>query len=246
MDTGPPHRRVTAAARAKAKRVIAETWQSQANLTLFLALLLLLAFILPVLGFGHNDIKFYSDGAFTLLLISGVAIAWGHTKLLLFSGSVACVAGVFRWVNWFTPTPKLQLWADSWSLAALLVIAYVLLAEVFREGRVTHVRIQGAIAAYLLFGAAYAHAFHMLAMLHPGSFNTEAGTMSNISDWIYFSFVTLTTVGYGDITPATPTARLLAVGEALTGQLYLAVLIARLVAMEVIAWQDSKTNRDSR
>jgi voltage-gated potassium channel Kch len=56
-------------------------------------------------------------------------------------------------------------------------------------------------------------------------------------DWIYFSFITLTTVGYGDITPVHPIARTLAVGEALTGQLYLAVMIARLVAMEIVFWQ---------
>ncbi len=54
--------------------------------------------------------------------------------------------------------------------------------------------------------------------------------------------MTLSTVGYGDITAVRPTARILSVGEALTGQLYLAVLIARLVAMEVIAWQESRAD----
>ena len=56
-------------------------------------------------------------------------------------------------------------------------------------------------------------------------------------DWAYYSYITLSTVGYGDITPVRPIARALSMGEALTGQLYLAVLIARLVAMEVITWQ---------
>ena len=68
--------------------------------------------------------------------------------------------------------------------------------------------------------------------------------MSGVSDWVYFSFVTLSTVGYGDITPVHPIARTLAMAEALAGQLYLAVLIARLVAMEVITWQ-SKASHDS-
>ncbi len=227
---------------AKAKRVIADTWQSQANLSLFLAILVAFAFIFPILGFGHRDIKLYADIAFTLLLISGVTIAWGHKFQVLISGSVACVAVVSRWVNWFSPSPKLQLWSDSWSLAAIVIIAFVLLAQVFQPGRVGHARIQGAIAAYLLFGAGYAHAYHMVAVLQPGAFKTEAGLMSNVSDWVYYSFVTLTTVGYGDITPVTPTARILSVGEALTGQLYLAVLVARLVAMEVISWQEAKKN----
>ena len=65
-----------------------------------------------------------------------------------------------------------------------------------------------------------------------------------MQDWAYYSFVTLTTLGYGDITPVRPIARNLAITEALTGQLYLAVMLARLVAMEVISWQE-KANQNS-
>ncbi len=240
MTSREQHHHAAGAVRAKAKRVLADTWQSQANLSVFLGTVVVFAFIFPILGLGRNDIKLYADIAFTLLLVSGVAIAWGHKIQLLISGSVACVAIVSRWANWFSASPKLQLWADSWSMAAIIMIAFVLLAQVFQPGRVTHVRIQGAIAAYLLFGAGYAHAYHMVAMLQHGAFSTPPGLVSNISDWMYYSFVTLTTVGYGDITPVTPTARELSVGEALTGQLYLAVLVARLVAMEVISWQEAK------
>jgi Ion channel len=121
----------------------------------------------------------------------------------------------------------------------------VLLAQVFRAGPVNSYRVQGAIAVYLLFGAGWAHAYHLTAILHPGSFNAPSGNMSTPLDWTYFSFVTLSTLGYGDITPVHPIARVLAAGEALAGQLYLAVLIARLVAMEVVSWQ-SKTNQNSQ
>ena len=55
---------------------------------------------------------------------------------------------------------------------------------------------------------------------------------------MYYSFSTLTTLGYGDIVPTGPVTRSLAIGEALTGQLYLAVMIARLVAMQVVSWQE--------
>ena len=228
----------------RARGLIRETWQSQANLSFFLALLVVVAFVLPSMGFGANDIKLYSDLAFSLLLLSGVAIAWGRRKLFLVAGFVGSAALAVRWMAFFTPTAALQLWSDQWSLAAILLIAVVLLLQVFREGPVTHSRIQGAIAVYLLFGIGWAHAYHIAETLHPGSFATTAAAMSNVSDWVYYSFVTLTTVGYGDITPARPIARTLSIGEALTGQLYLAVLIARLVAMEVVSWQ-SKTNVNS-
>jgi hypothetical protein len=124
------------------------------------------------------------------------------------------------------------------------VISLVLLAQVFRAGPVNSYRLQGAIAVYLLFGVGWAHAYHLTGLLHPGSFNTPRSEIPSVLDWAYFSFITLTTVGYGDITPVRPIARTLAMGEALTGQLYLAVLIARLVAMEVVSWQ-SKSNQNS-
>lgn len=242
MATGDKSGLATGAVRAKAKRVIAETWQSQANLSLFLVLLVLFSFILPVLGFGRDHARLYSSAAFTLLLVSGVAIAWGRPTLLLIGGFVASATIAVRWMDFFTPTGTLQLWSNGWSIAAILIIAFILLSQVFRPGRVTHARIQGAIAVYLLFGAAWSHAYQMVAMLQPGSFNSAAGSLSTASDWTYYSFVTLSTVGYGDITAVHPIARLLSVGEALTGQLYLAVLIARLVAMEVISWQESRQN----
>jgi hypothetical protein len=232
------------AVRDRARGLIKESWQSQANLSFFLALLAVVAFVLPSMGFGARNIKRYSDLTFSLLLISGVAIAWGRRKLFLVAGFVGSAALAVRWMAFFTPTPALQLWSEQSSLAAILFIAVVLLMQVFREGAVTHSRIQGAIAVYLLFGIGWAHAYHIAEFLHPGSFNTTAGPMTNVSDWVYYSFVTLTTVGYGDITPVRPIARSLSIGEALTGQLYLAVLIARLVAMEVVSWQ-SKANLNS-
>ena len=232
------------AVRKKARGFITETWQSQANLAFFLALLVLVGFVLPVMGFGKDDEKLYSDMAFSLLLISGVAIAWGQRKLFLLAGFVGSAAFAVRWMAFFTKMPALQLWAEGWSLAAILVIALVLLSQVFREGPVTLMRIQGAIAVYLLFGIGWAHAYRIAEFSHPGSFNSTTGPMSTVSDWAYFSFVTLSTVGYGDVTPVRPIARSLAIAEALTGQLYLAITIARLVAMEVVSWQ-SKTNQSS-
>jgi Ion channel len=230
----------------KARALIAESWQSQANLSFFLLLLVVVGFVLPSLGFGRDNARLYSDIVFSLLLVSGMAIAWGHRKLLLLAGFVGSAALAVRWMAFLSPTPALQLWAAGWSLAAILVMEVVLLLEVFRRGGpVTLVRIQGAIGIYLLFGIGWAHAYHIAEIVHPGSFNSAAGTMSNISDWAYFSFVTLSTLGYGDIVPVHPIARSLAILEALTGQLFLAITIARLVAMEVISWQ-AKADQDSQ
>jgi hypothetical protein len=231
------------AVRKRAQGLITGTWQSQANLSLFLVLEILIAFVLPSLGFGREDSQRYGDIGFSIMLLSGVAIAWGQRKVFVATSIVAGISLVVRWVAWFHHTPTLSLWSDWWSLAAVAAIAGVLLSQIFLPGRVTHLRIQGAIAVYLLFGVAWAHAYHIAALLVPGSFAGPA-EIGNVSSWAYYSFVTLTTVGYGDITPVTQVARTLSVGEALAGQLYLAVLIARLVAMEIVFWQQKVQSGD--
>ena len=230
--------------REKARALITESWESQANLSLFLTLLVALGLVLPALGFGKNDEVRYSNFCFSLLLISGVAIAWGQRWLFGLAAFVGSVTMAVRWMAFFTPTFTLQVWSGGWSLVAILAISLVLLAQVFRAGPVTAYRLQGAIAVYLLFGVGWAHAYHLTELLHPGSFNMPPSEIPSVLDWVYFSFITLTRVGYGDIMPVRPIARTLAMGEALTGQLYLAVLIARLVAMEVVSWQ-SKANQNS-
>jgi hypothetical protein len=233
-----PTRHITSSeVREKARGFIKETWQSQANLSIFLGLLVVVGFVLPSLGFGKDDEQRYGDVVFSLLLVSGVAIAWGRRWLFPLAVFVGSVALAVRWMAFLTPTLALQVWAGIWSLAAVIVITVVLLAQVFRSGPVTSYRVQGAIAVYLVFGVGWAHAYHITELLHPGSFNSTAGPITSVVDWAYYSYITLSTVGYGDITPVRPIARTLSTGEALTGQLYLAVLIARLVAMEVITWQ---------
>ncbi len=229
--------------REKARAFIKESWQSQTNLAFFLGLLITMGLVLPSLGFGKSDEVRYSDFCFSLLLISGVAIAWGRPWLFGFAAFMGSATLAVRWMAFFTPTFALQVWSGAWSIAAILMISLVLLAQVFRSGPVTSYRLMGAIAVYLLFGAGWAHAYHLTEILHPGSFNSPHET-ETVLDWIYFSYITLTTVGYGDITPVRPIARTLAMGEALAGQLYLAVLIARLVAMEVVSWQE-KSNHSS-
>ncbi len=233
------------AVREKARGLIKESWQSQANLSFFLGLLILVVFILPSMGFGIDDLKLYINVAFSLVLISGVAIAWGRWKLFSLAALVGSMALVMRWMALVSATPRMVLWSSEWSVGAVLVIALVLLLQVFRDGPVTHTRIQGAIAVYLLFGIGWAHAYHIAELFHPGSFNTTAGPLADVGDWVYYSFVTLSTVGYGDITPSQPVTRMLSIGEALTGQLFLAVLIARLVAMEVVAWQSKLTQNSN-
>jgi hypothetical protein len=208
-------------------------WRSEANLSVFLALLVLACFVLPSMGLAREDEQLYFDIIFPALWVAGVAIAWKDRVLFYLASVVALPALIVHLAAWWKPASKLVLWRQGLTLASILMISLVLLRQVFGAGLLTRVRIQGAVAVYLLFGLGWAHAYDIAAILNPGSFaGVGAGTVS-VGVWVYYSFVTLTTVGYGDVTPVRPIARTLAIGEALTGQLYLAVLLARLVALQV-------------
>ncbi len=124
---------------------------------------------------------------------------------------------------------------------ALSTLIAAILAQVFAAGRVNFRRIEGAIAAYLLIGLVFACLYELLHRLDPGAFlhhGAPASEVGEVASYLFFSFVTLTTTGYGDIVPVHPIARSLAILEALTGQLYLAILLARLVSLEIAHRRD--------
>ena len=218
----------------RARDVFSQNWEAGANLSFFLALLCLMVLVLPSIGFAKGDEALYSDVAASVTLICGAAIAW--SRRLLFCVTSAVVAGslLLKWDARLFGGHAFGTWPDLLELAAIAMIIFALLSQIFAVGPVTAMRIQGAIAAYVGFGFLWAHAFAITAKTTPGSFSSGQGAGPfSASDWFYFSFVTLTTVGYGDIVPRSPSARALAIAEVLTGQLYLAVLLAHLVSMRV-------------
>jgi len=111
--------------------------------------------------------------------------------------------------------------------------AVAILPAALGAGRVDSERVCAALCAYLLVGVAFGGLFAALDALAPGSLGgarSSRGALS-IDEAVYFSFVTLATLGYGDLVPATGAARALSILEAVFGQLYLAVLVARLVSL---------------
>ena len=106
----------------------------------------------------------------------------------------------------------------------------------FGSGPVDRERLASALSLYLLFGLIFALVFTVIAELLPGSFHFSAArsadsTIRPLADMIYFSYVTLATLGYGDIVPLSPSAKGLAILEAIVGQIYLVVVVARLVSL---------------
>ena len=109
-----------------------------------------------------------------------------------------------------------------------------ILRSIFQEQDVTKDTIAGAAAVYLLFALMWSFLYGVLDLIEPGSFAvSESQTLGERNIFLYYSFVTLTTLGYGDIIPVSYIAASLAVLEAVFGQLYLVVLVAWLVGMYV-------------
>jgi hypothetical protein len=114
---------------------------------------------------------------------------------------------------------------------ALLVIVtpILILRDVAEHTVVTTDTVMGAACAYLLFGICFALIYGTVGQFMPNGFFGVG--KSPTSDFLFFSFTTLTTVGYGNLIPATPVGQSLAMVEALSGQIYLVVVVARLVSI---------------
>ena len=121
------------------------------------------------------------------------------------------------------------------ALAFFVYILSILVENVFGSRRISADLIVGSICIYFLMCILWAFLYMFVALAFPNSFNLETPllTFQNMNDFIYYSIVTITTLGYGDILPLSRPARTLAALEAIVGQIYLTVLIARIVGIHL-------------
>jgi hypothetical protein len=126
----------------------------------------------------------------------------------------------------------------------IIFVIFHLLRFILRAPRVNSEVLCAGVASYLLLGLLWSFAYMLVAWLVKGAFfyNGQAETAPDMTTFtsVYFSFITLTTVGYGDIVPAVPVARMLAATEAMTGTLFVAILISRLASLYSNRSDDSR------
>lgn len=218
-------------------------WSSQRGLAALLLSLALLIFVflpLETSGLIGPVWMFAVDFWFAAVILAGAsALGWHRVQrgilvvgllLLLAMLGLRLLARGFRG-RWF------EIGASVVSVSVLSLLVALILAQVFRDGPTVRDRLFGGVAAYLLLGLDWAEAYRFVDVLVPGSFHglTWAPEAHNLSAFVYFSLATLTTAGYGDIVPLSLPARSLANMESLSGQLFPAILIARLVSMSLLA-----------
>ena len=120
----------------------------------------------------------------------------------------------------------------------------VILHSLFKAERVFVNEIIGTFNIYLIMGYAWSYAYLILELFSPGSFLPLDSVPPHSVRFIYFSFITLTTVGFGDTIPATPLAETLVIFEAIIGQFYVAVVVAYLVAMYITHEIEANRKKD--
>jgi hypothetical protein len=222
-------------------------WQERAREPGLTALLLIegtLIFIAIPLG-GMGLLPDLVLPAMFVLFVLATLVVTSRSHLAAFLVFVAVLlspAGAF--IHAEHPTVLTEWLSASGRLLAIAVLSFVIARAVFGSGRVTWHRVQGAIVLYLNFALFFFTIYRLIVVLSPDAFKglppagTEHGSGAAL---LYFSFVTLTTVGYGDITPLHPMARDMANLESVIGQLYPATLLARLVSLEIEHRRQSKS-----
>lgn len=217
-------------------------------LTVLTLLLMLLMFVLAPLQ-AAGLILVQAMGFFVVLaLIAGTVVLSGSKTafvLMLIAVTINAVAAVRRL---HAPSNlDIAMVACGWIIIAT-TLGWVVARVVFGAGRVTYHRIVGAVLLYLLIAVTFASLFVFLDLVFPKAFSglNVSDNPGLASELIYFSLVTLTSTGYGDIYPVHPIARSLCNLETIIGQLYPATLLARLVTLEVANGSEPSSDEGSR
>jgi hypothetical protein len=183
-------------------------------------------FILPVLMTLDAIPLRFGDVFFAVtMLVAMNAMGTGKGRRLVLA--IALAAFGIQFFRFVDKGQALVIADAGLSALAMGTFAGLVLVDVFRHDAGPE-RLLDVILAYLLVGATYAFVYEGVNVAHPGSLTME-GRPATAADYIYFSITTMTSVGFGDALPRTTVMRGITMAQALTGQLYVAVLIARFV-----------------
>ena len=202
--------------------------------TLLLVSLMALWLLAPVLELvGREDLG--DVVLISVALVAATYVMLGKGVRFVIVVTLGVALGAMIWINLHSPFPQGFIVVSSIIGAVFFgAVAVELLGDIIsREGRVTMSLIHGAIAVYLLIGVCFSFVFSTIYGFDPASFKGLSDSAVGHDQFSYFSFVTLTTLGYGDITPVSRIGETVATMEAVIGQLYLTVLVARLVGMQI-------------
>jgi hypothetical protein len=220
----------------KPGRVIHHFWTKESGLTSMLVFLCTVNFLIVPL-FGSNPaIRIIINILWIFILLSGIfSLSRSTLNALLFS-IIPFFYVVLRFISIFNAKPFILYTDFIFGVITLITLIVMVMVRIFEPGPVTMHRIVGSIIVYILIGNFWAMIFHFMYVIFNGSFSvsfTSADFNTVHSAFLYFSFTTLTTTGFGEILPVHSFARNLVIIEQIIGVLYPVILIGRLVSLKV-------------
>ncbi|MFH0959975.1 MAG: potassium channel family protein [Pseudomonadota bacterium] len=218
-------------------KVSRKLWAEDLGLTGLLVILLLETFVIyPFIDSNFGGFAMHL--VFLGVLITGVMAVsqtphWARVVAII----AALGLGSHYWGYVYPSSKALFISLGFRTLLSATLIA-VILMHVFKRGPITYRRIAGSIAAYMLTAILFGYLYLIVFTINPQAFNIDIPKYSGnlhalMGSLTYFSYTTMTSVGFGDILPLSPSARALSMLEALIGQLFPAILLARLVSLEI-------------
>ncbi len=216
-------------------RANAAFWTEDRSLTALLGYLLINVFVVPPLAPSHFG-EIMNAMIFSMILVSGVFAVAAKAHLKVFIVILSSLTILVHWFSLANKSINLTVLDIALSMISWAALTSLVLWHVFKEGHVSFHRIQGAVAVYVLIGLIWSSAYHLVYLYDPLGFifpSFQNPDEKIYIRFIYFSYETLTTLGIGDIVPVNPVAKSLTMVEGLIGQLFPAIMITRLVSLEI-------------
>jgi len=204
--------------------------------SLLLFFLILMFLVLPLIPIDRNSLNKTFDLLGLIIILSCLRGITTNRHFFIFMVILSIInvmlgGGALLLTN----IPLLRIIGLFFRLFYYLLVFISIMRYVVDETPITSDKLAGALSSYILIGIIWTFIYSLFFLFDPNSFSFSKPTISQSHNWVlYFSFTTLTTLGYGDISPTTPAVQNYSVIEALFGQVFLAVVIARLVSLQIL------------
>lgn len=224
------------------------TWRKQHRFTVLLCGLSLMIFASPIVkllrpGPPNLFSRLLVLACFALMLLSAIFVISGSRRHLVVGVILSIPTVLLQSVNAVRPSEQLSAWGYAVTILFLGYIVALVIQALFQQRTITADSICASLCAYLLLGIAWAFIYALIEHQMPESFHISKAHLTDTDQLnvngahlgfaIYYSFVTLSTLGYGDVIPVNSISRVFSYSEAVVGQIYLAVLVARLVGLHI-------------
>ncbi|HEU4789686.1 MAG TPA: potassium channel family protein [Flavobacterium sp.] len=217
----------------KQYRFLNHLWNKESGLSGMLILLFIMHFVLiPIFG-NYSSFMVITNIFWMLFLVAGIISLSKSKKQTFLFIIIPFLFILFGWLSVFIETPFVHLGDIVFTVLTFGLLIYLVLVKVFEPGPITEYRVIGSIVVYMILANLWSVIYLFIYEHIPGAFQItlplfESNTLQ--ANFLYFSYITITTTGYGDIFPLHPFARAMVQIEAIIGVLYPVILIGRLVS----------------